>query len=238
MPTGDIMRGLVLGGLALGALIAGGALAMDASRNATLDQNTLHPERVIIGLDLSASNPLVDNPAFAARVGERIAGIVKKLGFASEVHIRTFGSYDPSSNSFAYDTVLSVRARPEQVAADVQRLIANTPRLVASGKWRSQRTTNILAFMDNSARAFGCGAMPTTFILASDGIEDSEYAQQAKGGSLPRPDKRLYRGCGTLAIYGLGQGSGSPMLTTRLRDQWDGWARAAGFSRFVGLNDW
>jgi len=239
MQLGENMRRLVLGTVTAVALVIGGALAMQVSRGATGDdQNTLHPERIIIGLDLSKSNPLVDDPAFAARVGQRVAEIVRRLGMASEIHIRTFGNYDPSSNPFAYDMVLSVRARPEQVSADVQKLIANTPRLVASGKWRAQKKTNILAFLDNSVRALGCGQMPTSVILASDGIEDSEYARLGHGDGLPSPDRRLFHGCTTLAIYGIGQGAGSPVLTTRLRSQWDGWARTAGFSRFEGLNDW
>ena len=239
MKLGEIMRGFALGVVTAVALVGGGALAMQVSRNApAYDQNALHPERVIIGLDLSKSNPLIDDPAFAARVGQRIAAIVRNLGFASEVHIRTFGSYDPSSNNWTYDTVLSVRARPDQVAAEIERLIAGTPRLVASGRWRSQQKTNILAFLDNSVRAIGCGGMPTTIILASDGIEDSEYARLADGDSLPSPDRRLYRGCTKLAIYGIGQGTGSPVLTARLRSQWEGWARTAGFARFEGLNDW
>lgn len=239
MRLGEIMRGVVLAAVTATALVAGGALAMQVSRNAAAyDQNALHPERVIIGLDLSKSNPLIEDPAFAARVAQRVAVIVRQLGMASEIHIRTFGNYDPSSNPFAFDTVLSVRSRPDRVAAEVQKLIANTPRLVASGRWRPQRNTNILAFLDNSVRAMGCGGMPTTIILASDGIEDSEYARLAHGDGLPRPDRRLFRGCARLAIYGIGQGSGSPVLTTRLRAQWDGWSRAAGFGRFEGLNDW
>ena len=240
MRLGDVMRGFVIGAITAVALVAGGALAMQVSRTAdNFDPNSLHPERVIIGLDLSKSNPLVDDPAFAARVAQRIAGIVRGLGMASEVHIRTFGSYDPSSNSFAYDVVLSVKARPDQVAAEVQKLIANTPRLVASGKWRSQQKTNILAFLDNSVRAVGCGGMPTTIILASDGIEDSEYARLDRGGALPQPDQRLYRGCTKFVIYGIGQGSGSPVFTTRLRATWENWTRSAGFAQpFEGLNDW
>ena len=72
MRLGEIMRGFVLGAVTAVALVAGGALAMQVSRNApSYDQNALHPERVIIGLDLSKSNPLIDDPAFAARVGQR-----------------------------------------------------------------------------------------------------------------------------------------------------------------------
>lgn len=80
--------------------------------------------------------------------------------------------------------------------------------------------------------------MPTGIILASDGIEDSEFARLATGGSLPAPDRQLYRGCARLTIYGLGQGSGSPVTTQRLRNQWTNWAQHAGFSAFEGLNDW
>jgi hypothetical protein len=80
--------------------------------------------------------------------------------------------------------------------------------------------------------------MPTTIILASDGIEDSEYARLNQGDNLPAPDRRLYRGCTRLAIFGVGQGTGSPIATSRLRQQWDRWARGAGFARFEALNDW
>lgn len=234
-----MIRGIFLAVATAVALLGGGALAMQASRDvANFDENTLHPSRLIIGLDLSRSNPLIDNPAFAARVAQRVAGMVRNLSYASEVHIRTFGSYDASSNNFAFDTVISTRARPEDVAAEVQRLIAQTPRLVASGRWRSQQRTNIVAFLDNITRAIGCGGMPTTIILASDGIEDSAYARMERGDHLPSPDRRIYQGCRTLAIYGIGQGSGSPILTTRFRQEWENWARNAGFASFQGLNDW
>jgi hypothetical protein len=231
------MRGIFLAIATAAALIGGGALAMQAAQDSP-DQNTLHPQRIVIGLDLSRSNPLVDDQAFAARVGQRVADIVSKLGFASEVHIRTFGSYDPSSNNWAFDTVISTRARPEAVAAKVQRLISGIPHLVANGSWKSQQKTNIVAFLDNITRAVGCGGMPTTIILASDGVEDSDYARLLRGDHLPSPDRRIYRGCGTLAIYGLGQGAGSPVLTSRLRGEWENWSRTAGFANFEGLNDW
>ena len=233
------MKGILLAAATAAALVGGGALATQiASDVPSAEQRVLHPQRIIIGLDLSRSNPLIEDPAFAARVGARVAEIVRKLDFSSEVHVRTFGNYDPSSNTFAYDTVLSVRSRPEEVAADIQKLIAGTPRLVASGKWRPQSYTNIIAFLDNAVRAFGCGRMPTTIVLATDGVEDSDFARLAHGDHLPAPDGRQFRGCDQLLIYGLGQGGGSPRLTSRLRGEWTGWARGAGFRRFQGLNDW
>ncbi|HEX4293938.1 MAG TPA: hypothetical protein VHZ29_07375, partial [Rhizomicrobium sp.] len=165
-------------------LIGGGALAVQTARApATIqvadsgDQAELKPQRIVIGLDLSKSNPLIDNPAFAAKVARRVADEVRGLGFASEVHVRTFGNFDPSSNTFAYDQVISVRARPQNVAAEIEKLIAGTPLLVQRGKWVAQDNTNIIAFLDNAVTSIGCAGMPTTVILATDGIEDSEYAK-------------------------------------------------------------
>ncbi|HEY0282082.1 MAG TPA: hypothetical protein VGC27_05615 [Rhizomicrobium sp.] len=233
------MKSVLLAAATAGALLGGGALAMRIADAPQADGAVLHPQRIVIGLDLSRSNPLIANPVFASKVSARIAGIVHDLGFASEVHVRTFGNYDASSNNWSYDVVLSVRNRPENVAAEVQRLIAGTPLLVRTGKWRAQDNTNILAFLDNVSHSIGCAGMPTTIILASDGLEDSDYARLRQAdGHLPAPDGRPFARCARLEILGLGQGAGSPRLTARLRGEWSGWARAAGFAQFVGLNDW
>ena len=232
------MKRIMIALATVGALVGGGALAMQLTGDGD-GGRVLHPQRIVIGLDLSRSNPLIADPAFAARVGARIADIVRNLDFSSEVHVRTFGSYDPTSNNFAYDVVLSVRNRPEIIAAQVQRLIAGTPQLVRSGKWRSQENTNILAFLDNVSESIGCSGMSTTVVLASDGIEDSDYTRLTRRDShLPDPGGRLFQGCASFEIYGLGQGTDDPRMTTHLRQEWSRWARGAGFARFQGLNDW
>jgi len=41
-----------------------------------------------------------------------------------------------------------------------------------------------------------------------------------------------------MEILGIGQGTGSPVETTRLRSEWFRWAQSAGFAHFIGLNDW
>lgn len=233
-------------GVVTAAGLGGGALmAIDATRDMQVAQLVqtqeaqIAPQRLIIGLDISQSNPLVDNPAFAAKIAARIAAQIRVMGFASEVHVRTFGSYDAASNSFYYDTKLSRNARPAQVAAEVQKLISGTPALVKRGAWKSQKNTNILAFLDNVSQSIGCSGLPTTIILASDGIEDSEYAQLTKKiAHLPAPKNAPFKGCAQLQILGLGQGAGSPSTTVRLRGEWTGWAQAAGFKNFQGLNDW
>jgi hypothetical protein len=241
------MRAL-LAMVTVAALSGGGVLAVQAARHDgpalvrmadAGDEAPVVPRRVVIGLDLSKSNPLIDDPAFAAKVGARIAGIVRTLGFASEVHVRTFGNFDATSNTFYYDTMISTRARPEEVAAEIERLIAGTPVLVDNGKWRAQRNTNILAFLDNVSQSIGCSSLPTTIILASDGIEDSEYARlDHDGAHLPAPDGKPFHGCAELQILGIGQGTRSPIETVRLRGEWARWASAAGFQKFTGLNDW
>ena len=226
-------------------LAGGGALAVNAARNAQSYMQVAEagdqivPKRLVIGLDLSKSNPLIDNPAFAAKVAARIAGQVRSLGFMSEVHVRTFGNFDASSNTFAYDTVISTHARPQNVAAEIEKLISGTPMLVERGKWQAQNNTNIVAFLDNAVTSIGCAGMPTTVILASDGIEDSEYARLSLEDSrLPDPQGHAFKGCTELQILGVGQGTRSPIETVRLRAQWTRWAQAAGFSHFLGLNDW
>jgi hypothetical protein len=229
------------------ALIGGGAMALDAASNAPpvveasylTDQAQLTPQRIVIGIDLSRSNPLIDEPQFASRVGARVATIIRGLGFASEVHVRTFGSYDATSNNFHYDTVISVRNRPDDVADQVEKLIAGTPMLIERGKWKAQDRTNILAFLDNVSQSIGCSGLPTTVILATDGIEDSVYARlDDPDDHLPAPEGRPFAGCAGLQILGIGEGTRSPIKTTRLRDEWTRWAHEAGFAKFQGLNDW
>lgn len=239
------MMKLLLAVVTSAALSGGGVWAVEQARHAQVieasytDQAPVQAQRIVIGLDISKSNPLVADPAFAAKVGTRVANIVRGLGFASEVHVRTFGSFEASTNPFYYDTMISTRARPDVVAAEVQRLISGTPLLVAKGKWVSQENTNILAFMDNVANSIGCAKLPTTVILASDGIEDSEYVRlQRPGSALPAPQGKPFRGCAELQILGVGQGTRSPKETVRLRSEWAKWSWRAGFARFTGLNDW
>jgi len=197
------------------------------------------PRRIVIGIDLSRSNPLIADRGFAAKVGARVGDVIRDLGFASEVHVRTFGSYDADSNNFHYDAVLSVRNRPDHVAAEVERLIAGTPELVERGRWLAQGRTNIMAFLDNISYSIGCAHLPTTIVLASDGIEDSEYARlNDPAEHLPDPNGRPFAGCAELEILGLGVGTNSPIRTARLRQEWVRWSRAAGFRSFQGLNDW
>jgi hypothetical protein len=217
----------------------GGIYALASSSRDSRVEATKPTRRIIIGIDLSRSNPITDDPGFAAKVAQRVRGMIEGMGFASEIYVRTFGAYNSNANSFYYDAKLSIRSRPDVVAAEVAKLISSTPALIRAGRWRAQNTTNVLAFLDNAANSFGCNGMPTDVVLASDGLEDSEYAHMKRpGAQLPAPRSRAFRGCQGLYIFGLGRGQDSPAHTIELRNQWQRWAQAAGFVSFTGLNDW
>src|SRR5215475_7061732 len=112
-----MMRVLLAFTTAVG-LAGGGVLAWHAIEHAPKVESAayydsdapLQPKRIIIGLDISKSNPLIDDRDFAAKVGLRIGKMIGGLGFASEIYVRTFGSYDASQNNFYYDVVVSTRA--------------------------------------------------------------------------------------------------------------------------------
>jgi hypothetical protein len=196
------------------------------------------PETVVIGLDLSKSNPLVKDEGYAARAAAKTAEALQALPLKSRVMLRTFGSYDGGENGLKVDQVISAQAKPQEVAQGIAAIIANVPKLVAEGKLTAQGKTNIVPFLETEAQIVDCKAGPTRIILLTDGFEDSDYATLSKhGGHLP-PPAALYEGCNELLILGLGQGAGSPAATIHLRKEWQGWAEKAGFREFRGLYDW
>lgn len=197
------------------------------------------PQTYVIGLDLSKSNPLVSDEAYAARAAARAAKEIANLPLKSRVMLRTFGSYDGSANGLKIDQVISSHARPDAVAKGIATLIANVPKLVDEGKLTAQGKTNIVPFLDTMAEVIDCRASEVHVVLLTDGFEDSEYAHLTKsGGALPAASSPAYQGCDELLILGLGQGGGSPAATKRLRKAWTGYAMSAGFERFSGLYDW
>lgn len=228
--------------MALGVLVASSLwLGLASAAPDDQDNGNRAPIRVVIGLDLSTSNPLVDSRSYAAAMGDYVADYIKDLPLASVVMLRTFGSYDASSNNLRIDrSISSLRDEKPAVVADLMRqIIANVPKMVHEGTLDSQRSTNILAFLENMADVVDCRAMDTRIILVSDGMEDSEYAHlDRSGGHLPRPSYAMFRGCSELQILGIGQGQRSPAATERIKSEWESWAKAAGFRSFIGLNSW
>ncbi len=244
-----ILIGLAIFAVGIGGVVvASGGLATamtskEATSNGAADYQNYDLRRIVIGLDLSASNPLVDDERYARKVAKRIGKDVGTMKFRSEIMIRTFGAYDPSNNPFAYDAVVSARNRPESLKKDVVAFVSSVPGLIDKGVLESQNSTNILAFLENVSEDLDCRddykEMPTTVILVTDGVEDSEYANLSHSrGKLPLPDGKIFYRCYELQILGIGRGIGGPKETRRLRDVWAVWSKAAGFKHFTALNDW
>ncbi|HIA55325.1 MAG TPA: hypothetical protein EYN91_25125 [Candidatus Melainabacteria bacterium] len=202
------------------------------------------PERLVIGLDMSASNPLVDEADHARKIASRVADYVRALPVKSEVIIRPLGMYNSTSNELLrIDSRISSKNRPEDLAFKIEQLIGSIPDLVRSGTLNAEGYTNILAFLENMNQVVDCGDIQTTYILLSDGIEDSQYTNLRNSNStLPRDVLRTGDAkCHELQILGIGRGMGSPQETKRIRDEWRVWAEegdANPFLHFIGLNDW
>jgi len=201
-------------------------------------------QRLVIGLDLSASNPLVAKPSFAQKLAKRVGKRIRALPLRSTVLIRTFGDSDGTRNALRINEVVSARNRPETIAASVELLIASVPQLVTDGRLKTQSSTHIIGFIKTMHLAIGECRTPTTFILLSDGLEDSEYARLKKPGAhLPHLDIRAPQDkrfkCDELQILGLGEGLPRQADVERLRTEWQSWASGDGpFQRFSGLRDW
>jgi len=226
---------LAVAGFWLGA--AQGATPRDPRED---EEDTRPPLHVVIGLDLSRSNPLVKSKDYASSAAGVVAQQIGDLPLRSLVMLRTFGSYDGESNDLRIDRSISNEGdeRPAAVAVLVREIIASVPSLVRSGRLDMQNSTNVIAFLENMSDFVDCKEMDAIVMLVSDGIESSEYAElNREGEHLPKPGK-IYRGCKELQIIGLGQGQKSPSVTEHLREEWEKWAKAAGFRSFSGYNAW
>ena len=220
----------------LAGLLFAPALMVAAAPAQAVDASSA-PQTVVVGLDISKSNPLVEDAAYAARVAKRLTGEIDRLPVRSRLMVRTFGAYDSSANPLKIDEVISARARPETVAEGVAALVSAMPQLVKEGKLEAQDWTYIVSFMETMSHQVDCSAGDVRFILLTDGFEDSEDARLLRGASLPAPQP-IFAGCGEMMMLGVGQGAGSPSVTKRVREQWASWSAAAGFAKFTGLYDW
>lgn len=198
------------------------------------------PRRMIIGLDLSASNPLVEDVAYAQKVGRRLHKEIETLEYRSELKLRTFGAYGASNNPISMDVTISTRtkARADVNAREINTFVSNIPNLVNRGQLDTQNYTNILAFMEELSVELDCKELPTQVILVTDGIEDSEYVRLIhQNAKLPKPGK-IFRNCYELQILGVGRSMRSPSETNRIREEWRKWAKYAGFKKYTAVNDW
>lgn len=214
--------------------------------NAVADQSAFAsavagPQTILIGVDLSESNPLTRDADFALRVAQRVQPLISHLAPRSKVILRSFGSYEGgSSAALTLDISIAPKtARAEDIARLVAGAIAGVPEMVRSGKVRPQAMTNIVPFLMNMSRVVDCRAMPTYVILATDGVEDSQLANlKRRNAHLPVPATAPFPGCTEMQILGIGRGLNSPRDTERLIEEWRNWSKSAGFRNFVALNDW
>lgn len=216
-------------------------LASNAAANMPPPAPVNPPRTLVIGIDLSMSNPLIRDPSFATRVSERVRPMIAGLSPHSRIMLRSFGSYDSSANStLTFDVTIAPKtARAEDIANLISGVIAGVPKMVAQGRLQAQNATNIVAFLMNMSQVVDCRAMPVHVILASDGVEDSQVANLSRHSStLPAPAIAPFPGCEELQILGIGRGLNSPNDTQRLFSEWQFWSQRAGFKSFSGLNDW
>lgn len=196
---------------------------------------------VLVGLDLSQSNPLVRDDDFARRVAERIRPIIAALPPRSRVLLRSFGSYNgEANNSITLDVVIAPKtARAEDIAGIVAQVITTIPKRIRERKLQAQPYTNIVPFLQNMSRVLNCTKEEAYVILATDGVEDSQLTNlKNRNATLPQLSNAPFAGCQEMQILGIGRGMNSPRDTERLIVLWREWATRAGFIKFSALNDW
>jgi len=238
-----MMRILGIAAASLGGLLA--VLALGWAAWAALGMLTAGqgerpvPYRVVIGLDVSVTSPLVRSQAFAAAAGDRAVQEFEAAPPRSVISLRTFGDYSAVANPVRLDRTISARQPLARVQGTMEAIIAGVPQLIADDQITIQEETHVLGFLENMAAAVNCDEERTVIVLVTAGLETSARAQLTQPGStLPEPAPRLFENCDRLVMLGLGQGLGSPREAARVREAWAAWSREAGFLEFVGLNDW
>ncbi|MBK1639979.1 hypothetical protein CKO24_13105 [Rhodothalassium salexigens DSM 2132] len=191
------------------------------------------PQNLMIALDVSTSNVIVESDVMAAKAGRKAAEMIHALDNGDRVHFRTFGSYSQSDNPLRLDITVSRRMPAHRVAASVGRLIASLPDLVASGRLPAGGTTHITAFLEEEAALLSCSTRETKLVLFTDGIEASPETSPKRladgQATLPAPDRDVLQGCG-LSLYGIGEttGGANRARTENLIVAWRAWAEQAG----------
>ncbi|MEQ1863064.1 MAG: hypothetical protein ABL996_00260 [Micropepsaceae bacterium] len=224
-----IQRGAVLPSFSMASFAATPAFAPTPAR------------MVVVGIDLSSSNPMIRDDAFAAKVAARIRPMISSLPPRSRVILRSFGSYNSQANApLTLDIQIAPKtARAEDIATLIANVVAGVPKMVRQGRIEEQGSSNIVPFLNNIAGVVDCRTMQTSVVLASDGVEDSQVTDLTRRrNTLPAPQVAPFPGCEELVILGIGRGLNSPADTQRLHGEWAFWAQSAGFQRFTGLNDW
>jgi hypothetical protein len=187
--------------------------------------STADAKTLTIGIDLSASNPLLSHKNFAHIASQHVTSEINKLKDGDIVRVKTFGSRKDALNLLNHSFEISRRMKSNKVAGIVANYIQSLP----EQKEVSQNSTNLVAWLEFTS-GFNCAANSQILVI-TDGLESSSYVDgnlllQGKK-SLPKPDIDL-KGCG-LTLYGLGAGW-IPQQVKIVRKEWKHWAEQAGAS--------
>jgi len=184
-------------------------------------------ETLVVGLDVSSSNPLILDSRYAADKGNQIAQEVNRLAVGDTVVVETFGAHGSASTA-RLSITLSNRIRPDKAAAYVRAFVAKLPGLVSTGKLQPAGETNIVSFLRTRAGRYGCTA--SHYVVVTDGRESSdvvdEQALMDGRATLPAASSRWLNGC-RVRLLGVGQGVPS-RVSFRLAQQWQSHLRSAG----------
>lgn len=167
--------------------------------------------------DISDSSPMTNDPRQAARAGAFIARQLSNLKMGDRVSVRALGEYGKNRN-WRLDVEISKRYRPYKVVGAVEKLVANIPALVKSGRLSPNGSTNIIGFLEDNARALDCANAGVVFII-SDGIESSRYTNASKlvtgKAKPPKPPGQILSGC-RFVMLGVGHSNdGSTIAGTK-----------------------
>lgn len=186
-----------------------------------------------IGVDLSASNPLVTSAPYALAAAKIAGERVAKLAPGDTVVLRTLGDRGVANVTSKRFQITRIQ-RADKVAKLIAESIAGLP----SDPSRVQGSTHITAFLNFGQ--FDC-ANGGAVMLLTDGIESSKALPAAaflRGKALPSPEKNILAGC-AVTMVGLGQSTGGlpDKEINHIRAAWSVWMKTAGaaFSAVIDL---
>ena len=178
-----------------------------------------------IGIDVSASNPLLSHQNFAFEAAKLAESRILALDIGDVVYIKTFGSVENPDNVINTRIDISRRMRPNKVTEAVTNYIRSIP----NRDDVTQGSTNILAYLEFGSN-FDChnGGQ---ILLITDGLEASSFvdprAMLEGNAGLPVPEFSL-EGC-SMTFFGLGAGW-QPQSIRHVRNEWRRWSELAGVS--------
>ena len=214
-------------------------LALAASVGVGNAEDLSHAKTIHVGLDLSGSNPLVANTAYARQAASYVRSRIETLEVGENVHMNIFGALGLENSLYSYNAKVTRRVSSESVGREAERLVTG----IASGAFDPQGQTNILFYLEFTP--FDC-ASGDEIIVVTDGIESSSAIDSSGdllefGTGLPAPFKPGFLSGCTITFYGVGKTDrGSlPLLQVRnIQSAWEEYFAIAGgsFTALANVN--